>query len=95
MATLTPEEKEMAKEVAKYLNTVELFMVGLDVADGKIMEINVTSPCYFIREINSLLTKHPESSLRSNMAQFRDSQRVAQVRPTQPLLVCLPRKHQS
>ena len=21
--------------------------------DGKIMEINVTSPCYFIREINS------------------------------------------
>lgn len=52
MATLTPEEKEMAKEVAKYLNTVELFMVGLDVADGKIMEINVTSPCYFIREIN-------------------------------------------
>lgn len=52
MATLSPEEKEMAKEVAKYLNTVELFMVGLDVADGKIMEINVTSPCYFIREIN-------------------------------------------
>ena len=52
IATLTTEEKEMAQEVAKYLNTVELFMVGLDVADGKIMEINVTSPCYFIREIN-------------------------------------------
>jgi len=52
IATLTPKEKEMAQEVAKYLNSVELFMVGLDVADGKIMEINVTSPCYFIREIN-------------------------------------------
>ena len=53
IATLTPKEKEMAQEVAKYLNSVELFMVGLDVADGKIMEINVTSPCYFIREVNN------------------------------------------
>lgn len=50
---LNEEEKKMALEVAKYLNSVELYMVGLDVADGKIMEINVTSPCYFIREINS------------------------------------------
>ena len=52
-AELTPEEKEMAQAVAKRLNIVELYMVGLDVADGKIMEINVTSPCYFIREINA------------------------------------------
>ncbi len=52
-AKLTDEEKEMAKAVAKRLNIVELYMVGLDVADGKIMEINVTSPCYFIREINA------------------------------------------
>ena len=50
---LTEEEKKMAQEVAKYLNSVELYMVGLDVADGKIMEVNVTSPCYFIREINA------------------------------------------
>ena len=49
---LTLEEKEMAQKVAKHLNAVELYMAGLDVADGKIMEINVTSPCYFIREIN-------------------------------------------
>ncbi len=52
-AKLTPEEKEMAQKVAKHLNAVELYMAGLDVADGKIMEINVTSPCYFIREINA------------------------------------------
>lgn len=52
-STLTPEEKKMAQEVAKYLNSVELYMAGLDVAGGKIMEINVTSPCYFIREINA------------------------------------------
>lgn len=28
-------------------------MAGLDVIDGKIIEINVTSPCYFIKEINN------------------------------------------
>lgn len=50
---LTEEEKKMALEVAKRLNAVELYMVGLDVIDGKIIEINVTSPCYFIREINA------------------------------------------
>lgn len=50
---LSEEEKKMALEVAKRLNLVELYMVGLDVVDGKIIEINVTSPCYFIREINA------------------------------------------
>lgn len=53
VATLSEEEKEMAKQVAKRLNIVELYFVGLDVADGKIMEINVTSPCCFFREINA------------------------------------------
>ncbi len=52
-AEITPEEKEMALAVAKRLNIVELYMVGLDVLDGKIIEINVTSPCYFIREVNA------------------------------------------
>ena len=52
-AKLTEEEKKMAQHIAKHLNAVELYMAGLDVADGKIMEINITSPCYFIREINA------------------------------------------
>ena len=52
-AKLTEEEKKMAQEIAKRLNAVELYMVGLDVVDGKVIEINVTSPCYFIREINA------------------------------------------
>ena len=50
---LSAEEKKMAQEVAKRLNAVELYMAGLDVIDGKIIEVNVTSPCYFIREINA------------------------------------------
>ena len=51
-AKLTEDEKKMAQDIAKHLNAVELYMVGLDVLDGKVIEINVTSPCYFIREIN-------------------------------------------
>lgn len=50
---LTEQERKMAETVAKYLNSVELYMVGLDVLDGKILEINVTSPCFFFREIDS------------------------------------------
>ena len=49
---LTEEEREAAKIVAKELNKRGLFLVGLDMMDNKIIEINVTSPCYFIREIN-------------------------------------------
>ena len=51
-AELSLEEKEKFIPVAKELNKLGLPMVGLDVIDGKIIEINVTSPCYFIKEIN-------------------------------------------
>ncbi len=30
-----------------------VFLAGLDVIDGKVIEINVTSPCFFIKEINA------------------------------------------
>ena len=29
-------------------------MAGLDVINNKVIEINVTSPCYFIKEINNI-----------------------------------------
>jgi glutathione synthase/RimK-type ligase-like ATP-grasp enzyme len=43
----------MAEDIEKILNKKELYLTGLDVIDEKIIEINVTSPCYFIREINN------------------------------------------
>jgi len=52
-AELTELEKENFKAVAKKLNSMGICMAGLDVIDGKIIEINVTSPCYFIKEINN------------------------------------------
>ena len=53
-AVLSTEEKSMASVVAQKLSRMGLYMAGLDVIDGKIIEINVTSPCYFIKEINDL-----------------------------------------
>lgn len=50
--SLSEEERYIASSVAKELNKRGLFLVGLDMMANKIIEINVTSPCYFIREIN-------------------------------------------
>ncbi len=52
-AELTEEEKHNFIPVAKELNKLGLPMAGLDVIDGKIIEINITSPCYFIKEVNN------------------------------------------
>lgn len=51
---LTDYEREFCRQVAQKLNKMGLPMVGLDLLEEKIIEINVTSPCYFIREINNL-----------------------------------------
>ena len=62
-AELAEEEYENFTEVAKKLNSMGLSMAGLDVIDGKIIEVNVTSPCYFIKEINNLYGVHLEKEL--------------------------------
>ena len=49
---LSEEEKFNFSKVAKKLNQMGIYMAGLDVVDGQIIEVNVTSPCYFIKEIN-------------------------------------------
>ena len=53
-ANLSSEEICNFTKVAQKLNSLGIEMAGLDVIDGKIIEVNVTSPCYFIKEINSL-----------------------------------------
>ncbi len=53
-AVLSDEEFVNFSSVAKKLNSLGLPMAGLDVIDGKIIEVNVTSPCYFIKEINNM-----------------------------------------
>ncbi len=59
-AVLTDSELGNYSIVAEILASNGLYMAGLDVIDGQIIEINVTSPCYFIREINSHFGCHFE-----------------------------------
>ena len=46
---LSESEKTNFSHVAKTLNSMGICMAGVDVVDGQIIEINVTSPCYFIK----------------------------------------------
>lgn len=62
-AELTAEERRNFEPMAKELNQMGLSMVGLDVIEGKILEVNVTSPCYFIREINQHFGVHLETEV--------------------------------
>lgn len=52
-ASLTQSEKAKFKLVAQQLKGMGIIMAGLDVIDEQIIEVNVTSPCYFIKEINN------------------------------------------
>ena len=62
-ADLSVQEQNDFAEVAKKLDSMGIPMAGLDVINGKIIEVNVTSPCYFIKEINGLYNVHIEKEI--------------------------------
>ena len=62
-ATLSEQEKIKFTQVAKKLKDLGILMAGLDVIDEKIIEINVTSPCFFIKEINQIFTTRIDERL--------------------------------
>lgn len=60
---LTKQELEYFTPIAKKLNNMGIKMAGLDVINNKVIEVNVTSPCYFIKEVNNLYGVHLEKEL--------------------------------
>lgn len=66
-AVLSDKEKENFTIVAKKLKEIGIFMAGLDVISGKIIEINVTSPCYFIKEINNYFSTSLEKRITKSI----------------------------
>ena len=72
-AELTDIEKAKFSLVAAKLNSMGIFMTGLDVIDGRIIEINVTSPCYFIKEINNHFGCHLEREIADYILQKTES----------------------
>ena len=70
---LTEEEKYNFSQIAQKLNTMGIYTAGLDVVDGKILEINVTSPCYFIKEINNAFNIQFEKILTDKLLSLMPS----------------------
>lgn len=56
---LTEGERELCRVVGQHLSSVGLWFVGLDLIDGKLIEINVTSPTG-IQELGRLTNTTPE-----------------------------------
>lgn len=54
LSQVTQEEKNIQNVIKDKLEKDGVIMAGLDVISSKIIEINITSPCFFIREINML-----------------------------------------
>lgn len=49
---MTEKEKTFAKILQPKLEKDGIYIAGLDVVGDKIIEINLTSPCFFIKEVN-------------------------------------------
>lgn len=52
-AIISQKDKAIESVVSEKFLADGVFLAGLDVIDGKVIEINVTSPCFFIKEINA------------------------------------------
>ncbi len=78
-ATLSQNEKIKFKKVAQKLNSMGIFMAGLDVIDEQIIEVNVTSPCYFIKEINNYFSTNLERKIVDKLLDQNLLQKVQKI----------------
>ena len=60
---LTDTERELGKIISSKLLNDGIYIAGLDVIEDKVIEINVTSPCFFIKEINSMFNVELEKRM--------------------------------
>lgn len=76
-ATLTKEEEKIEALVKDKFENDGIYMAGLDVIDGKIIEINITSPCFFIKEINEIFNINFEKIITDRIEQYVTSRQEA------------------
>lgn len=72
-ATLTQEEKKIENLVKDKFERDGVYLAGLDVIDGKIIEINITSPCFFIHEINQIFNINFEKMITDRIENYAKS----------------------
>ncbi len=64
---VSTEEKEIANYIKPKMEKEGLYIAGLDVIDNKVIEINVTSPCFFIKEVNHFFEINFEDKITTNI----------------------------
>ena len=62
-AELTTRERDICNKIAPQLMKDGLYMAGLDFIQDMIIEINVTSPCFFIKETNRMYNTNFEKKI--------------------------------
>ncbi len=76
IGNLTKEQKEIENIISETLLKDGVYMAGLDVIEDKIIEINVTSPCFFINEINSLYNIQFEKIIFNKLENLINSYKI-------------------
>ena len=64
---ITSEERKIAEYIKPKMEKEGLYIAGLDVIDGKMIEINVTSPCFFIKEVNQIFEINFEDKILNSL----------------------------
>lgn len=72
-AQLSQEEKLIEGKVKDKFEKDGIYLAGLDVIDGKIIEINITSPCFFINEINDIFNINFEKNIVDRIELYSNS----------------------
>ena len=75
-AELSDKEKEIEGYVKDKFEHDGIYLAGLDVIDGKIIEINITSPCFFINEINNIFDIHFEKIIVDRVENYLYSKKM-------------------
>lgn len=76
-AVLTESEKIKFTKVGQALKSLNIPLAGLDVIDGQMIEINVTSPCYFIKEINNYFSVNLEKTITDSILNLSTKTSIA------------------
>ena len=74
-AQLSSKEKLIEDYVKQKFERDGVYMAGLDVIDGKIIEINITSPCFFINEINNIFDLKFEKLIVNKIERYINSKK--------------------
>lgn len=73
LGNTTKEQKEMGSILKETFIKDGVYLAGLDVIEDKIIEINITSPCFFINEINSLYNIRLEKIIFNKLEKLANS----------------------